>query len=74
MTLHRILRLVAGTFVLLSLALSVWVSPRWLWFTAFVGLNLLQSAFTDWCPLIAILRRMGVPEIAVARPDGHSKG
>ena len=62
MTLHRILRLVAGAFVLLSLALAHYVSPKWLWFTAFVGLNLLQSAFTDWCPLITMLKKAGVPE------------
>lgn len=62
MTLHRILRLVAGAFVLLSLALAQFVSPKWLWFTAFVGLNLLQSAFTDWCPLITMLKKAGVPE------------
>jgi len=74
MTLHRILRLVAGTFVLLSLALAHWVHPNWLWFTAFVGLNLLQSAFTDWCPLITILRRLGVPETAVRCADGTAKG
>jgi hypothetical protein len=62
MTLHRILRLVAGAFVLLSLALAHYVSPNWLWLTAFVGLNLLQSAFTDWCPLITMLKKAGVPE------------
>jgi hypothetical protein len=62
MTLHRILRLAAGAFVLLSLALAHYVSPKWLWFTAFVGLNLVQSAFTDWCPLITILKKAGVPE------------
>jgi len=62
LTLHRILRLVAGAFVLLSLALAHFVSPKWLWFTAFVGLNLLQSAFTDWCPLITMLKKAGVPE------------
>ncbi|MBA4378343.1 MAG: DUF2892 domain-containing protein [Gemmatimonas sp.] len=62
MTLHQILRLAAGAFVLLSLALAHFVSPNWLWFTAFVGLNLLQSAFTDWCPLITMLKKAGVPE------------
>jgi hypothetical protein len=62
MTIHRYLRLVAGSFVLASLALGCWVDPRFLLFTAFVGLNLLQSAFTDWCPLITILHRLGVPE------------
>ncbi len=74
MTLHRILRLVAGSFVLLSLALAHFVSPNWLWFTAFVGLNLLQSAFTDWCPLITILRRLGVPETAGACAGERAKG
>ncbi len=62
MTMHQILRLVAGFFTLLSLALAHFVSPKWLWFTAFVGLNLFQSAFTDWCPLITMLRKAGVPE------------
>lgn len=62
MTLHQILRLVAGFFVLLSLALAHYVSPNWLWFTAFVGLNLFQSAFTNWCPLITMLKKAGVPE------------
>lgn len=62
MTLHRILRLVAGSFVLLSLALAHYADPRWLWFTAFVGLNLLQSAFTNWCPLISLLKKAGVAE------------
>ena len=54
------LRLVAGTFILASVALAVLVSPWWLAFTAFVGLNLLQSAFTRWCPMMAILRRLGL--------------
>lgn len=67
MTIHRILRLVAGSFVLISLLLAQVHSEYWLLFTAFVGLNLLQSAFTDWCPLITILRRMGVPDQAPAR-------
>ncbi len=64
MTVDRILRLVAGLFVLLSLALAHFVHPNWLWFTAFVGANLLQSAFTNWCPLMTILRKLGVPEAA----------
>lgn len=64
MTIHRILRLVAGSFVLLSLALAHFVSPKWLWFTAFVGLNLVQSAFSGWCPLITMLKKAGVPEQA----------
>jgi hypothetical protein len=62
MTIHRILRMVAGFFVLLSLVLSHYVNPKWLWFTAFVGLNLFQSAFTNWCPMIMMLKKAGVPE------------
>ena len=65
MSVERIVRLVAGTFVLLSLALGVPGSPlfvnvNFLWFTAFVGLNLLQSAFTCFCPLEMILKRFGI--------------
>ncbi len=60
MTVERALRLIAGTFVLASLALGVWVNPKWLWFTAFVGANLFQSGFTNWCPMMAILRKLGV--------------
>lgn len=58
MTVERTLRLIAGAFVLLSLALGYWVSPYWYLFTAFVGLNLLQSGFTNWCPMMTILRRL----------------
>jgi hypothetical protein len=60
MTVERTLRLIAGAFVLASLALGTWVNPKWYWFTAFVGLNLLQSGFTDWCPMMTILRKLGV--------------
>lgn len=60
MTVERYLRLVAGFFVMLSVALGYYVNPAWFLFTAFVGLNLLQSAFTDWCPLMTILRKLGV--------------
>jgi len=45
---------------MLSVGLGYWVSPLWFLFTAFVGLNLFQSAFTNWCPMITILRKMGV--------------
>jgi len=62
MTVERSLRLIAGAFVLLSLALAVWVSPYWLLFTGFVGLNLLQSGFTNWCPMMFLLRKCGVRE------------
>ena len=60
MTVERALRLMAGTFVLLSLALGYWVSPWWYLFTAFVGLNLLQSGVTNWCPAMYILGKMGL--------------
>lgn len=62
MTVNDCLRLAAGTFVLLSLALGTWVHPYWYLFTAFVGLNLFQSAFTKWCPLMTILRKLGVSD------------
>ena len=65
MTSWKIVRVIAGTFVLLSLALGVpqspiFVSSYWLWFTAFVGANLLQSGLTNWCLMEVILRRLGV--------------
>ena len=60
MTVERGLRLMAGIVILISLALAHFVSIYWLWLTAFVGLNLLQSAITDWCPAMAILRAMGL--------------
>jgi hypothetical protein len=62
MTVNRYLRLIAGTFVLLSVGLGYLVDHRWYLFTAFVGLNLFQSAFSDWCPMITVLRKLGVPE------------
>jgi len=60
MTVDNALRAIAGAFVLLSLALGWWVHPAWFLFTAFVGLNLLQSGFTKWCPMMAILRKFGL--------------
>lgn len=67
MTVERILRSMAGTFVLLSLGLGYWVSPYWFLFTAFVGLNLLQSGFTNWCPAMWMLKKIGVPEAGATR-------
>jgi hypothetical protein len=68
MTIERGLRALAGLFVVLSVALGYWVHPAFLLFTAFVGLNLLQSAFTNACPAMAILRRLGLRDcVAVAR-------
>jgi hypothetical protein len=66
MTIERALRLMAGTFVLLSVALGYWVSPYWFLFTTFVGLNLLQSGFTNWCPAMWIFKKLGLPEAACA--------
>jgi hypothetical protein len=60
MNVDAALRGIAGTFVLLSFALGYFVHPGWFLFTAFVGANLLQSAFTGWCPMMAILRRAGL--------------
>ncbi len=62
MTVDRYLHMFAGVFVVLSLALGYWVSSYWFLFTGFVGLNLLQSAFTNWCPMMTILRKLGVKE------------
>jgi hypothetical protein len=60
MTVERTLRGIAGFFILVSLLLAHFVDLRWLWFAAFVGLNLFQSAFTDWCPMMTILERAGI--------------
>ncbi|HBG46643.1 MAG TPA: DUF2892 domain-containing protein [Deltaproteobacteria bacterium] len=60
MSVERYLRLIAGIFVLLSLLLSRLHSEYWLFFTAFVGLNLFQSFFTNWCPMMSILKMLGL--------------
>ncbi len=60
MTVNEVVRGVAGVFVLVSLALGYWVSPWFFLFTAFVGANLLQSAFSKTCPLMAMLERTGM--------------
>lgn len=64
MTVERALRLMAGMFVLASLALGYWLSPYWFLFTAFVGLNLFQSGLTNWCPAMTILRKLGFKDVA----------
>lgn len=66
MNVERALRLMAGVVVLISLALAYYVSHYWLWLTVFVGLNLLQSAFTNWCPAIVIFRAMGLKDTTCA--------
>ncbi len=60
MTINEALRLVAGIMILLSVALAVYVNSNWLWLTAFVGVNMLQSAFTKWCPMMTILGKAGL--------------
>jgi hypothetical protein len=60
MNTERIVRLFAGTFILVSLALAHFHDPRWLWFTAFVGFNLLQSSLTRFCPLEIVLTKCGI--------------
>ena len=70
MTINRIVRIVAGFFIMLSLTLAHFTGQvdltqmSWLWFTAFVGFNLFQSGFTTFCPLDTILKKLGVPESA----------
>jgi len=72
MTIERTLRGIAGTFVLATVLLAVFHSPYWLGFTAFVGLNLLQSSFTNWCPMMWFLRKLGVESCPLA-PAGSSR-
>jgi len=64
MKMERIIRAIAGSFVLVSLALGTWVHPYWNFFTAFVGANLLQSAFTKWCLMEDILAKLGIAQKA----------
>lgn len=59
---NRIVRGIAGIFILISLILSLYVSQNWLWMTAFVGANLLQSSLTKWCLLEGILKKLGVQD------------
>jgi hypothetical protein len=60
--LNRLIRGIAGTFILISLLLAVYVNLNWLWFTAFVGVNLLQSSITRWCLMEDILKKFGVKD------------
>lgn len=59
---NRLIRAIAGTFVLISVVLAVYVNINWLWFTAFVGANLLQSSITKWCLMEDILGKLGVKD------------
>ena len=60
MNLERALRLIAGILIMVSLALGYFVNSNWYFFTAFVGLNLFQSGLTNWCPMMMILRKLGL--------------
>ncbi len=62
MKLNEMLRLIAGVMVLVSLLLTYYVHSNWVWFTVFIAANLIQSAFTRWCPMITMLRKLGVEE------------
>jgi hypothetical protein len=62
MRLNERLRLIAGVFVFVGVVLGAMVHPYWNYFSAFVAANLIQSAFTGWCPMMAILRKLGVQE------------
>ena len=62
MKLDEYLRLIAGAFVLIAVILGATVHPSWKYFAAFVAINLIQSAFTGWCPMMALLRKFGVQE------------
>jgi hypothetical protein len=57
---NRYIRAIAGSFIIISVLLAMFLNPNWLWFTLFVGINLLQSAFTQWCLMEKILLRLGV--------------
>ena len=58
--LNTYFRVIVGVMVLLSVMLSVYVNPNWMWFTVFIGVNLIQSAFTKWCLLETILKKIGI--------------
>ena len=60
MTLDRSILLFAGVMVLLSVVLTVWVHPLFVWFTVFIGLNLIQSSFTGFCPAAAVFKKLGI--------------
>jgi DUF2892 family protein len=72
MTLEPMLRLIGGAFVSASVLLGMYVHPYFLWFTLFVGLNLVQSAFTNWCPMMALLRQLGVRESFGSSPSARA--
>lgn len=74
MTVERGLRLMAGVMVLLSIVLTLYASHYWMWLTVFIGLNLLQSALTNWCPAMSILRAIGMKEVSCRAPGVEKYG
>ena len=62
MSVNRALRLMAGVMIMVSVALTRWVHPNWVWFTVFIGVNLFQSALTNWCPAMTLFRKMGLKD------------
>jgi hypothetical protein len=71
MIVERYLRLIAGTFVLATTLLGVYHHPYWFFFTVFVALNLIQSAFTGWCPMISFLKALGVKQACETPSHAH---
>ena len=67
MSMEKIIRIIAGSFILISVALAIWVSPLWLIWTALIGVNLIQSAFTGWCLAETILKKFGVSSSCCAK-------
>ncbi|MFA6599926.1 MAG: DUF2892 domain-containing protein [Candidatus Omnitrophota bacterium] len=68
MSTEKWIRVIAGSFILISIALAVWVNKWWLLWAAFVGVNLIQSSFTGWCLAEKILKKLGVSEGCCSRP------
>ena len=73
MNIERALRIMAGTLVIASVLLGILVNPHFLWFTLFVGVNLLQSGFTNWCPAIPVLRKAGLAPCQGGRADAGKR-
>ena len=69
MNVERAVRLMAGIMILVSVALTYFVSRYWMWLTVFIGLNLLQSAFTNWCPAMSIFRAFGLKDAGCGTPN-----
>ena len=67
MTVDQLIHIIAGTFVVVSVAFGYWVSPYFYLFTVFVGLNLVQSGFSGWCPMMTFLRRIGFKDAKACR-------